>query len=167
MVILSNRGASSPSITRRTFLGGLAASGAVVACSGDDSAGSIPSTSSIPPVEFDTHPFTLGVASGDPTCSGVILWNRLAVDPLASGGAMPTQDVEIEVLLEGADLAETRLSATARREDGHSVHVPVEDLPPGTAFRYWFRVGDHESTEGVTRSLPAAGDESRSCARGC
>ena len=31
-------------------------------------------------------PFTLGVASGDPTPSGVVLWTRLAPDPLHGGG---------------------------------------------------------------------------------
>ena len=33
-----------------------------------------------------TDPFTLGVASGDPTSDGVVLWTRLAVDPLADDG---------------------------------------------------------------------------------
>ena len=34
-------------------------------------------------------PFTLGVASGDPVPDGVVLWTRLAPDPLVPGGGMP------------------------------------------------------------------------------
>src|ERR1700754_1043814 len=30
---------------------------------------------------FGTNPFTLGVASGDPTSDGIVLWTRLAPDP--------------------------------------------------------------------------------------
>jgi alkaline phosphatase D len=33
------------------------------------------------------YPFTLGVASGDPTPDGFVLWTRLAPDPLAPAGA--------------------------------------------------------------------------------
>ena len=40
---------------------------------------------------FDRSPFTLGVASGDPTDDGVVLWTRLAPDPLAPGGGMPVR----------------------------------------------------------------------------
>src|ERR1700752_2169323 len=36
------------------------------------------------------YPFTLGVASGDPEPDGVVLWTRLAPDPLAGGG-MPSE----------------------------------------------------------------------------
>ena len=41
---------------------------------------------------FATNPFTLGVASGDPLPEGVVLWTRLAPDPL-NGGAMPPNPV--------------------------------------------------------------------------
>src|SRR5262245_38504920 len=30
---------------------------------------------------FGDHPFTLGVASGDPTADGIVLWTRLAPEP--------------------------------------------------------------------------------------
>jgi PhoD-like phosphatase, N-terminal domain len=32
---------------------------------------------------FGDNPFTLGVASGDPTPDGIVLWTRLAPDPVA------------------------------------------------------------------------------------
>src|SRR5262245_30882119 len=37
-------------------------------------------------VKLTEEPFTLGVASGDPTPTGVVLWTRLAPDPLHGGG---------------------------------------------------------------------------------
>ena len=43
---------------------------------------------------FDSYPFTLGVASGDPLPDGVVLWTRLAPRPLAGGG-MPPAPVEV------------------------------------------------------------------------
>ena len=36
--------------------------------------------------KFSTSPFTLGIASGDPSPDGVVLWTRLAIDPLHGGG---------------------------------------------------------------------------------
>lgn len=40
------------------------------------------------------YPFSLGVASGDPSPDGFVLWTRLAPDPLAPrGGGMPPQAV--------------------------------------------------------------------------
>ena len=34
-------------------------------------------------------PFTLGIASGDPSPDGMVLWTRLAPDPLNDGGMPP------------------------------------------------------------------------------
>ena len=31
---------------------------------------------------FSANPFTLGVASGDPSYDGIVLWTRLAPDPV-------------------------------------------------------------------------------------
>ena len=35
---------------------------------------------------FTGYPFTLGVASGEPVSSGVVLWTRLAPEPFSGGG---------------------------------------------------------------------------------
>src|SRR5436305_208974 len=43
---------------------------------------------------FDSYPFTVGVASGDPLPDGVVLRTRLAPNPL-EGGGMPMADVEV------------------------------------------------------------------------
>src|SRR4051812_11052765 len=55
-----------------------------------DTAVTSPQTPS--PPGLTTDPFTLGVASGDPDTTSVILWTRLAPDPL-QGGGMPDEDV--------------------------------------------------------------------------
>ncbi|HEY1175067.1 MAG TPA: PhoD-like phosphatase N-terminal domain-containing protein, partial [Phytomonospora sp.] len=60
-----------PTLTRRTLL--LAGVAGVTAFS---------ATASARPAD----PFTLGVASGDPTPDGVVLWTRLAVEPFAEDG---------------------------------------------------------------------------------
>src|SRR5256885_14634179 len=72
---------------------------------------------------FDAYPFTLGVASGDPLPDGVVLWTRLAPNPL-DGGGMPMADVEVdwEIARDARfqSIAQ-RGSAVARPEIGHSV----------------------------------------------
>ena len=44
---------------------------------------------------FTAYPFTVGVASGDPTQDGFVLWTRLAPDQL-NGGGMPTANVNTD-----------------------------------------------------------------------
>ena len=46
---------------------------------------------------FPQNPFTLGVASGDPTSGGVVLWTRLAPEPQAPDGmgGMPPYQVQV------------------------------------------------------------------------
>ena len=42
----------------------------------------------------DRYPFTLGVASGSPRDDGMVLWTRLAPDPL-NGGGMPKGSTQV------------------------------------------------------------------------
>src|SRR4051812_21273779 len=44
---------------------------------------------------MSNYPFTLGVASGDPLPHSVVLWTRLALDPL-NGGGMPQRPIQVE-----------------------------------------------------------------------
>ena len=108
---------------------------------------------------FQPSLFPLGVASGDPAPDGVVLWTRLALDPLRDGG-MPPDDVEViwEVARDErmADVVR-RGAAVATAALGHSVHVEVEGLEPARWYWYRFRSGADESTIGRTRTLPAAG----------
>ena len=39
--------------------------------------------------KFASNPFTLGVASGDPDHEGMVLWTKLAPEPLELNGGMP------------------------------------------------------------------------------
>ena len=45
--------------------------------------------------KFSSYPFTLGVASGDPLADSIVLWTRLAPDPV-NGGKMPNQPVPVK-----------------------------------------------------------------------
>jgi len=105
-------------------------------------------------------PFTLGIASGDPTGTGVVLWTRLAPDPTAPDGlgGMPAHDVEVGWQL-AADERFSKVvasgTAVARRETAHSVHVEVDGLEPGREYFYRFRAGGHISPAGRTRTAPA------------
>ena len=90
-------------------------------------------------VPFDGYPFSLGVASGSPSASGVVLWTRLAPDPL-NGGGMPPEDVAVRWEV-ATDSGFSRIvqsgTATARASAAHSVHVEVEQLEPLRV--YWYR----------------------------
>lgn len=108
---------------------------------------------------FASYPFTLGVASGDPTPDGVVLWTRLAPDPLRGGG-MPTAPMEVEWIIADDEL----LSRNVRRgteiatpELGHSVHVEAAGLDPDRWYFYQFRAGGEYSPVGRTRTAPALG----------
>src|ERR687893_1245953 len=73
--------------TRRRFLTGALAAGAVVPLVGWGRPGCAPR----PPTPPDGLPdglFALGVASGDPLPDAVVIWTRLAPAPL-EGGGMP------------------------------------------------------------------------------
>jgi alkaline phosphatase D len=107
-------------------------------------------------------PFTLGVASGDPAPDGVVLWTRLAPDPLAEDGhgGMSPYDADVEWQV-AEDEAFTRVvrsgTVTARRAWAHSVHVEPAGLRPGAEYFYRFRTAGHVSPAGRTRTAPAAG----------
>ena len=120
----------------------------------------LPSTTNeLPAVDFESDPFSLGVASGDPDETSVVLWTRLAPDPLAGGG-MPDKHVDVQWELatdeDFADVVATQY-ATARADHAHSVHAVAEpgaDAGPGPFF-YRFRVGDYTSAVGRTRLAPS------------
>jgi alkaline phosphatase D len=108
--------------------------------------------------QFARTPFTLGVAPGDPTDDGVVIWTRLAPDALAPDGGMPAE--AIRVLYEVAeDERFARLVARGPAEAaplrGHAVHVEVDGLRPARPYWYRFRVGSWESPVGRTRTAPS------------
>jgi alkaline phosphatase D len=146
-------------LSRRAFLAGLAAAGALGACSdgnGDNGTAGARATTTLRPPRLRDTPFTLGVASGDPLHDRVVLWTRLAPEP-TDGGGMPDQEVSV-VWEVAEDERFARIArdgvATASPRLGHSVHVDVGGLDPARPYWYRFRVGDFESPVGRTRTLP-------------
>ncbi|MEV0384192.1 alkaline phosphatase D family protein [Nonomuraea sp. NPDC050643] len=107
------------------------------------------------------NPFTLGVASGEPLPDGVMLWTRLAVDPLSTDpkrpGGMAPRAVEVSW-----QLAEDERFTQGLRQGtiqalpvwGHSVHVRVAGLRAGTDYFYRFRASGGQSPVGRTRTAP-------------
>ena len=133
--------------TRRTFL--LAASGLAL---------SAPSLRLLAQPRFQKNPFTLGVASGYPQPGGIVLWTRLAPDPL-NGGGMP--DAAVEVAWEIADNESfshvlRKGAARAMPALAHSVHAEINGLQPARLYWYRFHAGDATSTVGRFRTAPAA-----------
>ncbi|WP_199438957.1 alkaline phosphatase D family protein [Umezawaea beigongshangensis] len=106
------------------------------------------------------YPFRLGVASGDPTSSGVVLWTRLVPDPFAPGGGMQPRKVPVEWQI-ARDERFRRIvaagSAWALPELAHSVHVEVNGLAPDQEWFYRFRYRQDVSPVGRTRTAPRPG----------
>ncbi|MGV3504748.1 MAG: alkaline phosphatase D family protein [Adhaeribacter sp.] len=103
------------------------------------------------------YPFKLGVASGDPLPKGVVLWTKLAPNPLVPGGGMAQETVSVswevskdetfrKIVKKGIEKASPAL--------GHSVHVEVEGLKPNTRYYYRFKTADAVSPVGRTKTAP-------------
>lgn len=131
-------------MSRRRFLavGGMSAAALMLGAGGKAQA----QTASEYPSSLK-NPFRLGVASGDPFyesgASGIVLWTRLAPDPL-KGGGMPNSNVKVywQVAKNGSFSESLKEGvATATPGLGHSVHVEVKGLEPATTYYYRFRVG--------------------------
>lgn len=126
---------------------------------------------------FDHYPFSLGVASGDPVPDGVILWTRLAPEPLVGSGMPPGVSVAVQWEV-AADEAFRRVvrrgTVTARADAAHTVHVDVRGLESDRWYWYRFRTygsgGPVDSPTGRTRTAPrpdAAIDEFRFAFASC
>lgn len=107
------------------------------------------------------NPFTLGVASGEPTAHSVILWTRLAPDPVntTNPGGMPDGEAHVYVYYEVCadeachkDIDSGYVVASA--DTAHAVHVTLDHLDPDTYYFYRFSAGDFTSTVGRTKTLP-------------
>ncbi len=105
---------------------------------------------------FGAYPFSLGVASGDPEPRGVVLWTRLAPDPL-NGGGMPDAAVPVRWEVSSDQRFKkvvARGTEPARPELGHSVHVEVDGLDLGSEYFYRFKSGSEISPVGRTKTAP-------------
>ncbi len=147
---MSEHGRSTPGASRRAFLStGLVVVGGLI--------------TRAPALAFQPvggpDPFTLGVASGDPAADSVVLWTRLAPEPLEEDGlgGMPSRPVEV-----GWEVAEDeafarvvrRGSETAAPQSAHAVHVEVAGLRPGRPYWYRFTAMGHQSLIGRTTTAP-------------
>ncbi|WP_031465474.1 alkaline phosphatase D family protein [Sciscionella sediminilitoris] len=144
--------------TRRALLRGAALTAAASAVA------AVPASAQSPvrPRPRAGDPFTLGVASGEPDAHSVVLWTRLAHDPLAEDGfgGMPAKATEVDwELAEDERFTKIVRRGTTKAEpaSGHSVHVEASGLKPGAEYFYRFRANGHLSPHGRTRTAPAAG----------
>ena len=132
-------------LTRRRFIQGAVAAPAVLGCRPKD------------PFQPGASVFPLGVASGDPDHRSVVLWTRLAPDPLVPGGGLPAR--MFPVLWEVArdpnmtDPAASGLTM-ALPQNGHAVHAVANGLEPDRHYWYRFRAFGEWSPIGRTRTFP-------------
>ncbi len=142
-------------ISRRLFLGATTA-GLVL-------------PTSLARAQISANPFTLGIASGSPRTDSVILWTRLAPEPLLGGG-MPAGDVVVRYRVwEDAEMRRLLREGDvmAPEDDAHSVHLKLEGLAPGREYWYSFAVGEYESPVGRTRTAGSSGGTARLALASC
>ncbi len=152
----------SPFSRRSLLVGGLAVAGAAA----------VPASSAVAavgPRRPLADAFTLGVASGDPAPDGVVLWTRLAPEPLAADGrgGMPARPYPVKWEVAEDDRFRRivqRGTVTARPEAAHSVHVELTGLRPGREYTYRFKVEGQVSPVGRTRTTPRPGSNPASLA---
>ena len=128
-------------LTRRRFLGSLAALGA------------LRQAPLLAQPRFVAYPFSLGVASGYPLPDSCVLWTRLvgelAPAPIAVRWEVFSEESLKNLVTSGAALATPAWA--------HSVHVEPRGLEPGRWYWYRFVAGDATSPVGRTRSAPSPG----------
>lgn len=92
---------------------------------------------------FD-NPFSLGVASGDPSPDGFVLWTRLAQLPLDDDGlggmGQTVREVEWQVATDPAFRRVVRWGRVRTGPaQGHSVHLEPSGLEPDRD--HWYQIG--------------------------
>ncbi|HKS49789.1 MAG TPA: alkaline phosphatase D family protein [Amycolatopsis sp.] len=110
------------------------------------------------PGDLRSDPFRLGIASGDPLSTAVVLWTRLVPELFDPLGGMPYANYPVEWQVakdEGFRQVVRAGIATARPEYRHAVHVDVRGLEPSREYFYRFRAGRYLSPAGRTKTAPA------------
>jgi alkaline phosphatase D len=127
----------------------------------------MPSTPIDAHARTDIDPFGLGVASGDPSGDGFVLWTRLIGRGLAPLDAKAVS-VRYEVAADrGFRTIVRRGVLPARPEAAHSVHVEVGGLPSGRAFWYRFHALGATSPIGRTTTVPQTSARLRIAVTSC
>lgn len=110
--------------------------------------------------KFEKNPFELGVASGSPTDSSVVLWTRLH-DQGVFGSNIPKESIPVKwEVSRDRDFKDVIQSGVSKAiaELAHSVHVEVHGLPSNNWFFYRFTSGNMVSPVGRTRTMPSQSD---------
>lgn len=106
---------------------------------------------------WQTNPFALGVASGVPRASGVVLWTRLIFSDEDRARGDGPLSVQVEVFADAGLKQRIHVQDVATDATrGYSVHVQLTQLQPATTYWYRFKQGDAFSAVGRTRTAPAA-----------
>ncbi|SDU52588.1 alkaline phosphatase D [Jiangella alkaliphila] len=145
-----------PSLSRRHFLASTGAAAGLVALPQAVTTLWRPATSAA----ADTYPFTLGVASGDPLPDAVVIWTRLAPQPLERAGGMTDEPVPVRWEVSATEDFRRPLrrgTTLAVAAEAHTVHVDVRGLDPHTWYWYRFQAQGEVSAVGRTRTAPARG----------
>ena len=151
--------AAARHLHRRHFLT-VTAAAAALAFSVNLPAAGAASAAELDAAQITEDPFTLGIASGDPLPTSVLLWTRLAPTPYQPDGGLPAERVRVHWEVAHDDRFRRvvrRGTVTAHPEFNHTVHVEVKHLGSDRFFYYRFRVGSWTSATGRTRTAPAPG----------
>ncbi len=109
--------------------------------------------------QFSADPFSVGVASGDPTdtasCCGRA-WRPSRSSRAAGWRQSKSKSRGKSRRTTACATCVQRGTSIATPQLGHSVHVEVDGLEPDRWYWYRFRAGDAESPVGRTRTMPAA-----------
>ncbi|GGE71702.1 alkaline phosphatase D family protein [Sphingomonas prati] len=115
----------------------------------------------------DADPFALGVASGDPTTDGFVLWTRL-VGPRAERLAAAAVVVQYEIATDPQFRTIVRRGrGGAHPERAHAVHVEIADLPAGRPYWYRFHALGATSPTGRAVTAPKVADRLRLAVTSC
>ena len=116
------------------------------------------------PVWTNGNPFSLGVAAGDPSPNGFVLWTRLAPNPLSqdpsSPGGLTSEDLPVDYEISTDSRLQNiirRGQAPAEKRYAHSVHVEIKGLKPGRSYWYRFSIGGAASRIGRAATAPTPG----------
>ena len=107
--------------------------------------------------KLPAFPFTLGVASGDPTPGGIVLWTRLLPNPaLGAWNSARSRSVQYQVATTPNFGTLVRQGTSlALPQEAHSVHVELSGLQPGATYFYRFLIDGYVSRVGRFKTAPA------------
>lgn len=115
----------------------------------------------------DADPFALGVASGDPTTDGFVIWTRLVgpgAEPLAAAAIAVRYEIAADP---GFRQIVRRGRGGAHPERAHAVHVEIDNLPAGRPYWYRFHAFGATSPIGRAATAPVIADRLRLAVTSC